>query len=135
MIRRQPLILIVHTDMWVRAALSNMLTSEGWATRQVSNGWTGLQTAVKLQPELVLVGPKLSEIPSRDLIDQLRIHVRTKRIPVIEVPSGLERREPADADWNRLLNDARARQRQATVLIGLPLRTGRVQESNLQRQV
>jgi CheY-like chemotaxis protein len=79
----QPLTLIVHADVWVRAILSDLLTSAGWMAQQASNGASGLRLAVLLLPEILLVGPELSEVRPRELIDVLHADARTRWIPVV----------------------------------------------------
>jgi CheY-like chemotaxis protein len=83
--RSEQLILVVHTDTWVRRVVCNLLSSAGWATKQVSNGASGLRLAQLLQPALIVVGHELSELPLHDLIELLRADTRTKRIPIIAI--------------------------------------------------
>ncbi len=78
----QPLILIVHADVWARAILADLLTSAGWMAKQASNGASGLRLAVLLVPEILLVG-ELSEVRPRELIDVLHADARTRWIPVV----------------------------------------------------
>jgi len=79
----QAMILVVHHDPWVRAVLSDLVDSAGWTAKQASNGASGLRLAVLLQPQVIVVGPELSELRSGDLIDLLHADTRTRRIPVV----------------------------------------------------
>src|SRR5437773_2287247 len=81
-VSRQPLILVIHTDVWARGVLRNLLCSAGWATEQVSNGWSGLRMAIDLEPDLVLIGPELSELCPGELITALRCNPKTRSVPV-----------------------------------------------------
>ncbi len=82
----QALILVVHHDPWVRAVLSDLVTSAGWTAKHASNGASGLRLAVLLRPQVILIGPELSELRSTDLIDLLHADARTRWIPTVTVP-------------------------------------------------
>ena len=70
--KRRRLALIVEHDIWLRLALANLFDEIGFAVATASNGFGGLQKAIQLQPEVVVIGTSLPEVSSSQLTHELR---------------------------------------------------------------
>ncbi len=84
-IARPTLILVVHSDPWVRTTLYDALSRAGWSVKQASNGATGARLAAQLLPRLIVVGPDLSELGASDLAELLHSQARTREILVVPI--------------------------------------------------
>ncbi|HEY1296885.1 MAG TPA: response regulator [Chloroflexota bacterium] len=63
--------LIVEYNPWLRLMLANLFDKSGFEVRCASNGAAGLRLAMRLGPELVIVGDSLPELSAEHLIAEL----------------------------------------------------------------
>jgi hypothetical protein len=66
------LALIVEHNIWLRLTLTNVFEEIGFTVATASNGFGGLQKAIRLQPELVVIGSALPELSSQQLAGELQ---------------------------------------------------------------
>jgi CheY-like chemotaxis protein len=69
--KRRRLALIVEHNTWLRLTLTNAFEEIGFAVATASNGFGGLQKAICLQPDLVVIGSALPEVSSSQLAHEL----------------------------------------------------------------
>lgn len=79
-------ILIIEHDAWARATLSMQLSGLGFQVRTASNGFSGLRLAAQSQPDLIVVGASLPELPAGELLCQLRREPAIARTELIMLP-------------------------------------------------
>ena len=113
--------LVVEYDPWTRLLLRDLLTDEGYAVLEASNGSAALRLAQRQPPALVLLDLVLPEQSGLELLAELKSTRATAHVPVIAVsarPDLLARAaELADAvvakpfDIEELLTKIRAARR------------------------
>lgn len=77
--------LIVDDDPWIRTLLSELLSSEGYAVQEASNGSAALRLAERDCPALVLLDLRLPEGSGLDVLADLKAGPTTAGVPVIVV--------------------------------------------------
>jgi DNA-binding response OmpR family regulator len=77
------LVLVAHNDRWTRHQVREVLTGAGSTVIEASNGMSALRQAQRSRPDLVLLGPTLSEIDARDVLGLLRSDASTRRMPIM----------------------------------------------------
>jgi DNA-binding response OmpR family regulator len=90
------MVLIVEHDTWLRLALANLFEEIGFTVATASNGFGGLQKAIQLQPEVVVIGSSLPEVSSSQLAHEVRAmrhrhQLGTHVILTSELPGHLQR--------------------------------------------
>ena len=65
------LVLVAHNDRWTRHQVREVLTHAGSTVIEASNGMSALRQAQRSQPDLVLLGPSLSEIDAGEVLTLL----------------------------------------------------------------
>ena len=77
------LVLVAHTDRWTRLLVRDVVVEAGSTVVEASNGMSALRLAQQTQPDLVLLGPTLSEIQPGEVLGLLRSELPTRGIPVL----------------------------------------------------
>jgi len=77
--------LVVEDDPWIRLLLRDLLTDEGYAVLETSNGSAALRLAQRQPPALVLLDLILPEQSGLDLLTELKSTRATAHVPVIAV--------------------------------------------------
>jgi two-component system cell cycle response regulator DivK len=80
-----PMILVIHSDAWLRSVLTDLIRRSGWIAAEASNGATGARLVFQLHPSLRLAGEQLSELRQSELVQLLASDARTRRIPVLAI--------------------------------------------------
>jgi DNA-binding response OmpR family regulator len=83
--RHGRLVLVVEDDQYLRALMSDALTSTGFSVIEASNGWTALRQAEEHRPDVILLDLILPEMDGSDVIVTLKSRRRTRSVPVIVV--------------------------------------------------
>jgi CheY-like chemotaxis protein len=83
---RQPCtVLVVEDDADTREMLRRMLTKEGWAVTEATNGRVALQRVAECQPELILLDLMMPEMDGFACLEALRQQAAWRSIPVVVV--------------------------------------------------
>ena len=77
--------LVVEDDPWIRLLLTDLLTHEGYAVLEASNGSAALRLAQRQPPALVLLDLILPEQSGLELLTELKSTRATAHVPVIAV--------------------------------------------------
>ena len=77
--------LVVEDDPWIRLLLTGLLTDEGYAVLEASNGSAALRLAQRQPPALVLLDLILPEQSGLELLAVLKSTRATAHVPVIAV--------------------------------------------------
>ena len=77
------LVLVAHADRWTRLLVRDIVVEAGSTVVEASNGMSALRLAQQTQPDLVLLGPTLSEIAPGEVLGLLRADLPTRGIPVL----------------------------------------------------
>ena len=77
--------LVVEDDPWIRLLLRDLLTDEGYAVLEASNGSAAVRLAQRQPPALVLLDLVLPEQSGLELLAELKSTRATARVPVIAV--------------------------------------------------
>jgi DNA-binding response OmpR family regulator len=77
--------LVVDDDPWIRLLLRDLLTDEGYAVVEASNGSAALRLAQRQPPALVLLDLVLPEQSGLELLTELKSTRATAHVPVIAV--------------------------------------------------
>ncbi len=67
-----PSILIIDDEKTITRMLAHHFTSQGWDAAQAQNGESGIQTAEKLAPDVILLDMKLPDMDGIDILKQLK---------------------------------------------------------------
>jgi CheY-like chemotaxis protein len=89
------LVLVAHTDRWTRLVVRDVVVEAGSTVVEASNGMSALRLAQQTQPDLVLLGPTLSEIEPGEVLGLLRADMPTRGIPVLMLRATGHRAAPA----------------------------------------
>ena len=84
--------LVVEYDPWIRLLLRDLLTDEGYAVLEASNGSTALRLTQRQPPALVLLDLVLPEQSGLELLTELKSTRATAHMPVIAVSAHLSTR-------------------------------------------
>jgi len=77
------LVLVAHADRWTRLLVSQVVAETGCHVVEASNGMSALRLAQRERPDLVLLGPALSEIDAQDVLGVLRSERQTRAMRVL----------------------------------------------------
>ena len=77
--------LVVEDDPWIRLLLRDLLTDEGYAVLEASNGSAALRLAQRQPPALVLLDLVLPEQSGLELLSELKSTHATAHVLVIAV--------------------------------------------------
>jgi CheY-like chemotaxis protein len=78
-------VLVVEDDADTRDMLRRMLTREGWAVTEATNGRVALERVAESQPELILLDLMMPEMDGFAFIEALRQQDAWRSIPVVVV--------------------------------------------------
>src|SRR5262245_8503717 len=78
-------VLVVEDDIDTRDMLRRMLTREGWAVTEATNGRVALEQVAASQPELILLDLMMPEMDGFAFIETLRQQDAWRSIPVVVV--------------------------------------------------
>jgi CheY-like chemotaxis protein len=84
-------ILIVDDYADNRELLRLMLESAGYHIREAEDGRTGLDMARAEMPDLILVDLSMPQLDGWEVLDELRAHEGTRRIPCVAVTAFADR--------------------------------------------
>ena len=87
--------LVVEDDPWIRVLLRDLLTDEGYAVLEASNGSAALRLAQRQPPALVLLDLVLPEQSGLELLTELKSTRATAHVPVIAVSARTDLLAPA----------------------------------------
>ncbi|MDR3457864.1 MAG: response regulator [Verrucomicrobiae bacterium] len=76
-------ILIIEDDQTLRAQMAQVLRYEGFATLEAADGKSGVETAIRAVPDLIICDIMMPELDGFDVIQLLRGDPRTAMIPFI----------------------------------------------------
>ncbi len=76
-------ILIIDDDEAVHAVLTNMLTREGYSTRDARNGKEGVRLAREYRPDIVILDILMPEMDGWTVLSQLKATPECANIPII----------------------------------------------------
>lgn len=80
---KKPKVLIVEDDRAVSENVRMLLEAHGYAVVSADDGPTGIETALKELPSLILLDVMLPRLSGFDVCQALRDHGSTRSIPVI----------------------------------------------------
>ena len=78
-------VLVVEDDSTLRGLVAEVLVGEGYAVLEAGRGQQALHLAQEHEPDLVLADQGLPEMSGLELLDRLRAHPSTSRIPLVLV--------------------------------------------------
>jgi len=78
-------VLVVEDDADTREMLWRMLTKEGWAVTEATNGRVALERVAASQPELILLDLMMPEMDGFAFLEALRQQAAWRSIPVVVV--------------------------------------------------
>jgi chemotaxis response regulator CheB len=78
-------VLVAHHDRWTRLVLSDALVHEGFRVAEASNGMAALRLVEQARPDVVVLGPELSEMASSEVRSAIKSNPRTRGIGVFVV--------------------------------------------------
>jgi len=78
-------VLVVEDDTDTSAMLRRMLTTEGWAVTEATNGRVALERMAESQPELILLDLMMPEMDGFAFLEALRQQDAWRSIPVVVV--------------------------------------------------
>jgi len=82
---RDKKILIIDDDDDIRAFLSDLLTTEGYANQAASSGAEGLERAFLSRPDLVLLDIMMPVMDGYEVCERLRADASTRDVPIVMV--------------------------------------------------
>jgi CheY-like chemotaxis protein len=77
------LVLLIEDDEMVRSNLFELLELEDFNVLSAADGFSGLQLAKELQPDLILCDLSMSDFDGFEVLQKLREDVVTAKIPFI----------------------------------------------------
>ena len=90
-------ILLVEDNDQSREVLSRRLSRRGFEVSGAANGRAGLERAVALRPDLILMDVSLPEMSGFEVTRRLKADPATGRIPVIFLTAHARREDEAEA--------------------------------------
>jgi CheY-like chemotaxis protein len=87
-------ILVIDDSRFMQLAIDKVLRDAGYRVVLVSDGETGLRTAIQSPPDLILLDVMLPSLPGTSVLRSLKHNPVTSQIPVI-VLTGLTRLDEA----------------------------------------
>jgi len=83
-------ILVVEDDQAIRSTLADILEFNGFMVYQAGDGREGLETALAMQPDMILADIAMPRMDGLTMIDALHADERTRAIPIIIVSASVE---------------------------------------------
>jgi CheY-like chemotaxis protein len=77
--------LVVDDDMFVLAALAELLEEDGYDVHTASNGFSALRQAIELHPAVILLDLSLPERSGRDVLEDLRAEPNARDMAIVVV--------------------------------------------------
>ena len=78
-------VLIVEDDAWIQGILGELLEDEGFEIVSTSDGESGLKTAERLRPDLILLDVGLPRMGGEEFLEHLRARRLLPRLPVVVI--------------------------------------------------
>jgi CheY-like chemotaxis protein len=78
-------VLVAHHDRWTRLVLSDALVHAGFRVAEASNGLAALRLVAQARPDVVVLGPQLSELASSEVRSAIKADPSTRAIGVFLV--------------------------------------------------
>ena len=78
-------VLIVEDDPWIQDITRELLEDEGFEIASATDGESGLKTAARLRPHLILLDISLPRMGGEELLQRLRGAPSLRHIPVIAI--------------------------------------------------
>ena len=83
-IKRKPVnILVIDDDPKILEMMSAILESEGYGVLRARQAMEGIDLAIEIQPDLILLDLLLPDISGFEALERLKLHPTAKNIPVI----------------------------------------------------
>jgi PAS domain S-box-containing protein len=76
-------ILIIDDEPAILELLTKTLLQKGFRVLRTSDGRAGVELATKYLPEVIILDFTMSEFSGTQIVEQLRVHPRTKNIPIL----------------------------------------------------
>lgn len=117
---RKPLILYVEQDYDTRVANTALLRHAGFRVAEATNGVEGVESALELKPDLVLLDLALAIVDGYEAMRRIKRNPKTAHIPIVVLSACLLREEGVPfcdgflskshdaSELVRLVNDVRA---------------------------
>src|SRR5438046_9075039 len=80
-VRPDKTVLVVEDDPWIRSLMADLLTGEGYAVVQASDGKAGLEMAEDNEPDVILLDLAMPEKSGLDVLHELKTAKPTRDIP------------------------------------------------------
>jgi DNA-binding response OmpR family regulator len=93
--------LVVEDDVFVLAALAELLEEDGFDVHTASNGFSAVRAAIELRPSVMLLDLALPERSGKEVLDDLRAEPSTHDMAIVVVtghPDMLTETELAQTD-------------------------------------
>jgi two-component system KDP operon response regulator KdpE len=93
--------LVVDDDIFVLAAVADLLSEEGYDVHTASNGFSAMRQATELRPDVILLDLVLPERSGPEVLRELRTSAATRDAAVVVVsghPDGLPDAQIAEVD-------------------------------------
>jgi len=78
-------VLIVEDDPWIQDITRELLEEEGFEIASATDGESGLKTAERLRPHLILLDISLPRMGGEELLERLRAAPLLRQIPVVAI--------------------------------------------------
>lgn len=103
-VRRKPVtVLVIDDDIKALQLVSAILETEGYGVLKAQNSQEGINLALEVQPDLILLDLLMPDVSGFETLEKLKEHPTAKNIPVI-IFSG---RTLTEEDQNRISNKIR----------------------------
>ncbi len=83
-------LLIIDDDPVVRESVKNFLEKSCWQAHTAENGFQGIQTAITLQPDLILLDVIMPELDGLQTLVQLKKMRKTRQTPVVIITGRID---------------------------------------------
>jgi CheY-like chemotaxis protein len=93
--------LVVDDDVFLLAAMAELLSEEGYDVHTASNGFSALRVAIECQPSVILLDLALPERPGHEVLAELRAETATRDVAIVVVtghPDKLSEAQMAQTD-------------------------------------
>jgi CheY-like chemotaxis protein len=77
--------LVVDDDVFLLAAMAELLSEEGYDVHTASNGFSALRVAIECQPSVILLDLALPERPGHEVLAELRAETATRDVAIVIV--------------------------------------------------
>jgi two-component system, OmpR family, KDP operon response regulator KdpE len=93
--------LVVDDDMFILAAVAELLSEEGYDIHTASNGFSALRQATELRPDVILLDLVLPERSGTEVLSELRANPATRDMAIVVMtgyPDALSDAQQAEID-------------------------------------